>query len=140
VSAALRKARRPRGLPSAFPPAIPPTTFGRGPALNLDTRTIDEDSLHGGYVQFNYLYKNRHTGTWFPFSRWHYYDGGRKFARNAPRERINEIDFGLEFAKWAEFEITGMFTHTFTRTRTSVFPYTRSTNGNRVGVQVQWNY
>lgn len=115
-------------------------TFGRGPALNLDARTIAEDSLHGGYVQFHYLYKNSHTGTWFPFSRWQYYDGGRKFARNAPHERVNEVDFGLEFARWAEFEITGMFTHTFARTRTSAFPYTRSTNGNRVGVQVQWNY
>lgn len=115
-------------------------TFGRGPALSADNRTIEADDLHGGYVQVGYLRQSRRTGTWFPFSRWQYYDGGRKFGRNAPRERVNEIDFGLEFARWAEFEVTGMFTRSFTRTRTSSFPYTRSTDGTRVGVQVQWNY
>jgi hypothetical protein len=80
------------------------------------------------------------SGTWFPFMRWNYYDGARKFARNAPRTQVNELDFGLEFARWAEVELTGMFTHTFTRTRTSAFPYRPTTSANRVGLQVQWNY
>jgi len=114
-------------------------TVGRGPGLSADTRSIGLESLQGGYVQVNY---RRQTGfaTWFPFTRWNYYDGNRKFARNAPRSKVNELDFGLEFAKWAEVELTGMFTHTFTRTRTSTFPYGSATEGNRVGVQVQWNY
>lgn len=115
-------------------------TWGRGPELSEDVRSIGVGSLHGGYVQAGYLYRSPHVGTWFPFSRWNYFDGARKFARNAPRERVNELDFGLEFARWSEFEITGMFTHTFRRTRTSAFPYTDATSGNRVGLQVQWNY
>ena len=115
-------------------------TWGRGPAQSRDLRTIVSDDLQGGYVQLHYLYKHARTGTWFPFTRWQYYDGGRKFARNAPRERVNEIDVGLEFAKWAELEITGQYTHTFARTRTSAFPYVSTTHGNRIGVQLQWNY
>lgn len=115
-------------------------TWGRGPTLSRDFRTIDVDDVQGGYVQLHYLYRNAHTGTWFPFARWNYYDGGRKFARNAPREKINELDFGLEFAKWAEVEVTGQFTHTFERTRTSTFPYLPTRAGNRVGLQLQWNY
>jgi hypothetical protein len=49
---------------------------------------------------------------------------------------VNELDFGLEFAKWAEVELTGMFTHTFTRTRTSTFPYGLTRDANRFGLQV----
>ena len=63
-------------------------------------------------------------GTWFPFIRWNYYDGGRKFARNAPHMQVNEMDFGLEFARWTELELAMIYTRTFDRTRTSVFPYT----------------
>lgn len=114
-------------------------TVGRGPALSADLRSIGLESLQGGYVQVNYR-KQTGFATWFPFTRWHYYDGNRKFARNAPHSKVNELDLGLEFAKWAEVELTGMFTHTFTRTRTSTFPYGSATSGSRVGIQVQWNY
>lgn len=113
--------------------------FGRGPELSPDYTRIDSESLHGGYVQINYRLPYP-SGTWFPFTRWNYYDGGRKFARNAPPTRVNEIDFGLEFAKWAEVELSGMYTHTFRRTRTGSFPYSSTLDANRVGVQLQWNY
>lgn len=113
--------------------------LGRGPQLSSDLRRIETAALQGGYVQLNYHTKNS-TGTWFPFTRWQYYDGARKFARNAPADLVHEIDFGVEFAKWSEVEITGMFTHTFQRTRTSTFPFARTRDANHVGVQVQWNY
>jgi hypothetical protein len=114
-------------------------TFGHGPALSHDGRSIERRSLHGGYLQLSYRYRGAH-GTWFPFTRWNYFDGARKFARNAPISHVNEVDFGLEFARWAELETTAMYTHTFGRTRTSSFPYALSTRGRRVGLQVQWNY
>lgn len=113
-------------------------TFGRGPSLSQDNRRIEVDGLNGGYVQFGYLARNHH-GTWFPFTRWDYYDGARKFARNAPQLRVNDIDVGLEFARWAEFEITAMYSRTLLRTRTTA-PYGRTERGNRLGLQVQWNY
>jgi hypothetical protein len=37
-------------------------------------------------------------------------------------------------------ELTGMYTHTFRRTRTGSFPYTSTLDANRIGVQLQWNY
>lgn len=113
--------------------------FGKGPELSANNARIESRSLHGGYVQINYRQQNR-TGTWFPFTRWNYFDGARKFARNAPPTRVNEVDFGLEFAKWAEVELTGMYTHTFRRTRTGSFPFGQTLNANRIGVQLQWNY
>ncbi len=114
-------------------------TVGKGPQLADDGRSIGARRLHGGYVQIDYHLRNS-TGTWLPFTRWNYFDGARKFARNAPAVDVNEVDFGVEFAKWAEVEVTGMFTHTFKRTRSSTFPFALTRDANRVGFQVQWNY
>jgi hypothetical protein len=114
-------------------------TFGKGPQLSDDLRSIEARTLHGGYVQAGYRGRNA-AGTWYPFARWNYYDGARKFARNAPRNEVNEVDFGVEFARWAEVEITGVYTRTIRRTRTSAFPYALTRDANRLGIQVQWNY
>ena len=114
-------------------------TFGRGPELASDLRSITSRSLQGGYVMASF--RGRHaSGTWFPFARWNYFDGARKFARNAPRNEVNELDFGVEFARWADVELTGVYTRTLRRTRTSTFPYALTRDANRVGLQVQWNY
>lgn len=114
-------------------------TFGKGPQLADDLRSIGAKSLSGGYVQANYRFRHP-SGTWFPFTRWNYYDGARKFGRNAPRDEVNEVDFGVEFTRWSEVEITGIYTRTIRRTRTSTFPFDLTRNANRVGFQVQWNY
>jgi hypothetical protein len=114
-------------------------TVGTGPQLSDDLRSIGARRLQGGYVQVNYHARNA-AGTWLPFTRWSYFDGARKFARNAPAFDVNEVDVGVEFARWAEVEVTGMFTHTFRRTRTSTFPFGLTRDANRVGFQVQWNY
>jgi hypothetical protein len=114
-------------------------TVGRGPELSDDHRSITRESLNGGYVQVNYR-KARGTASLVPFVRWQYYDGARKFARNAPSEHVNEVDFGVELARWTELEVTMIYTRTFERTRTSLFPYSATRDANRVGFQVQWNY
>ena len=114
-------------------------TFGTGPELTADLRAIESRSLHGGYVQVAHRGRTA-AGTWYPFARWNYFDGARKFARNAPRNQVNELDFGVEFARWADVELTGVYTRTLRRTRTSTFPYALTRDANRVGLQVQWNY
>jgi hypothetical protein len=115
-------------------------TAGTGPSLSENLREIEADFLHGGYLQLNYRRTTTALGTWFPFTRWNFYDGARKFARNAPRTRVNELDLGVEFARWAELELTAVFSHTFSRTRTGTFPYVPTRAANRLGFQAQWNY
>lgn len=112
---------------------------GRGPELSDDLTRIERRGLNGGYVQASY---RRADGgrSLFPFARWQYYDGGRKFARNAPHMKVNELDLGLEFARWAELEVTLLYTRTFERTRTSTFPFGSTKGTNRLGFQAQWNY
>lgn len=113
--------------------------IGRGPQLSNDFRTINDEFLTGGYVQLNYKYDDPSTGTWFPFIRWQYFDGGRKFAANAPNLHVNEIDIGVEWSPYPEVELTLMYTRTIDRTNTRVFPYDQSV-GDRFGIQLQWNY
>ena len=112
---------------------------GRGPELSSDRRTIGADTLHGGYVQFAYKDQNK-LGNWFPFTRWQYYSGGRKFAVNAPNELVNELDFGIEWSPWKPVEFTIQFTHTFDRTNTRTAPYNDTTSADRISFQAQINY
>jgi hypothetical protein len=115
--------------------------IGQGPELSADLRAINTEFLHGGYALVNFRHAVANSrAILFPFTRWNYFDGGRKFARNAPRSKVNEIDFGLEIAPWPEVEFTAMYTHTFYRTRTGSLPYDITRNANRLGLQVQWNY
>lgn len=113
--------------------------IGEGPSLSDDFAVIEKRSLNGGYAQVSYLQQNA-AGRWMPFARWHHFEGGRKFGTNAPRSRVHELDIGLEFARWADLELTMMYTRTFERTRGNLFPYAATKNANRVGFQAQWNY
>ena len=113
--------------------------FGIGPELSSDRRTISAGSLNGGYVQLSYKDDNR-LGAWFPFLRWQSYQGGRKFAINAPSERVNELDFGIEWAPWPAVEFTVQYTRTFERTNTKIAPYLNSESADRISVQAQINY
>ncbi len=116
--------------------------WGRGPQLQEDLLTIEEENLQGGYVQANWMVKAE-SGVWFPFARWNYFDGARKFARNAPEDQVNEVDFGIEYCPVPEVELTVMYTHTFWRTDTTDTtgtPYEEARGEHRIGFQVQVNF
>lgn len=112
---------------------------GRGPQLSSDFRRVESDFLQGGYVQLNYRQESS-LGTWFPFVRYQRYDGGRKFATNAPDSIVEELDLGMEWSPWKELEVSVSYTHTFHRTNTRTAPYADALGSDRIGIQVQWNY
>lgn len=114
-------------------------TWGRGPQLTDDATRIDVESLQGGYVMANWLQRGD-SGSWFPFVRWNFFDGARKFARNAPRAEVNEIDVGIEWAPVPEVELVVQYTHTFWRTDTTTAPFDEATGDDRIGFQVQVNF
>lgn len=114
-------------------------TVGEGPELNPNGDRIESRFLHGGYVQAHYKWDSPY-GTIFPFTRWNYYVGGRKFANNAPKETVNEIDFGVEYSPFPEIELTLLYTHAIERTNTRTAPFDEAKDVHRVGAQVQWNY
>lgn len=113
--------------------------WGRGPQLASDLASIDDRSLHGGYVQVNCAVATA-NGPLFPFARFNYYDGARKFARNAPWSEVSELDFGVEWSPWPEIELAIMYTRTFHRTDTSTSPFDEVEGADRLAFQLQWNY
>ena len=119
--------------------------YGRGPELNSNASRIDSSSLHGGYVQFSWRVQDlslrgRGLGEATPFTRWSYFDGGRKYGRNAAASVINEIDVGIEWQPIPAVELMLAYTPTFTRTNSSSFPYASTTTAHRIGLQLQFNY
>ncbi|MBL8901116.1 MAG: porin, partial [Planctomycetes bacterium] len=113
--------------------------WGHGPELRDDFSTIEKRYLQGGHVQASWI-ESGSTGTWVPYARWNFYDGGRKNARNTPGERVDEIDVGTEWSLWPEVELTVQYTHTFVRTNTNVAPYQEAHGDDRIGFQVQINF
>ncbi len=113
--------------------------WGRGPTLSRDRERVESDFLHGGYVQVQYRLEAL-GGVILPFARWQRNAGGRKFARNAPDTRLEEVDAGIEWSPLKELEIAITYTHTFRRTNTRMAGYPETTDAHRVGFQVQWNY
>lgn len=117
--------------------------FGRGPQISDDYTHIESRALHGGYVQASYRLQNLRLAEWelgeaTPFTRWNFYDGGRKFGTNASADLVNEIDVGTEWQPFPALELLLSYTPTFTRTNTKTFQ--RTENAQRIGVQLQFNY
>ncbi len=113
--------------------------IGTGPRLSYDFSQITSGWLNGGYLQANYQI-GAGSGKLFPYTRWHYYQGGRKFGSNAPFEYVNELDFGFEYLPWTDLELSVQYTWTFDRTNTSQAPYADVQGASRIEFQAQWNY
>jgi len=119
-------------------------TWGEGPQLSNDLRTISSESLSGGFVQAVYRHVFPNQSELLPFVRWQHFDGARKFATNAPRTNVDEIAIGFEYIPYPEFEISVMYA-TGTRTNTvdnpaGAGPRYRDVNYSYLGIQAQINF
>ena len=114
-------------------------TVGQGPQLSNDRTSVSVQDLKGGYIQLNYRILQGEQ-EFFPYVRWNYFDGARKFATNAPKMVVNEIDVGCEWQIRKEVELQVAYTFTNERNNTATSPYTNVVDARRLAVQLQWNY
>lgn len=119
-------------------------TIGRGPALNAAQTAIEERALYGGYAMLLYKHDTECWGTWFPYVRYQYFQGGYKSERNAPYNRIEEWELGTEWQinPAAELTLAYMLTD---RTNTTANATPGSTSygqfdGQAIRLQFQVNY
>lgn len=82
--------------------------IGRGPEYNKYTDSIELRNLAGGYVMVNYQLKLK-DHTLIPFVKYKYYNGGKKFEQDARSYTINDLDLGIEWQLWKNFELTLMY-------------------------------
>ncbi|WP_375580625.1 porin [Marivirga tractuosa] len=83
--------------------------WGTGPEFNKQTNTIEQTSLEGGYATLTYKF-TKFKQLFYPFMRYHYYDGGKKFERDARSYNVNELEIGMEWRPVRAFELVAHYT------------------------------
>jgi phosphate-selective porin len=122
--------------------------WGKTPGLDAASGVVKEQKLDGGYVQA--MYKIDHVkvgetdGTLIPFVRWQYFDGFQKAETNAPQNKVNDWETGVEWQIAPEVELVAYWHH---MNRTNVVTGAASGtadykkfNAEALRVQLQYNF
>jgi hypothetical protein len=117
--------------------------WGRTPGLDIRANRIIDRSLRGGYVKAMVRLQNR-FGTFLPFARWQTFDGANKAETNAPANRVDDVELGLEWQIAPEWELTAAY-HRFHRNNlvtgnTAGRPDYERFEAEALRVQVQFNF
>lgn len=134
--------------------------IGRSPELSKDRTQVVQGSLRGGYLQMYYNYTcDTFCQSIFPYVRYQEYFGAKKFAANAPRYSVRELEVGLEYQFNSALELTvayawvkrtsddpallpqvpGGFCGAGSGISCSQTPY-QLQSGNLLRFQLQWNF
>jgi hypothetical protein len=113
-------------------------TLGRGPEFNKLTGTIEDAALKGGFATFSYSLKlQKHV--FIPFSRYQYYEGGKKHERDARSYRVREFEIGAEWQPNKNFEL--VMNYTFSKRRYEDFQLPNNfQEGSLLRIQAQVNF
>jgi hypothetical protein len=82
---------------------------GKGPEFNKATNTIDEKSLHGGYITLNAKLPINEQLI-YPFVKYQYYNGGKKHEIDARSYEVKELELGLEWLPYKNLELVAVYT------------------------------
>ncbi len=112
--------------------------IGRGPEYDRLTNSVIESPLKGGYITASY--KLDFNGqTLIPFSRFQYYDGGKKHELDARSYEVKELEIGAEWQPNRNFELVVMYTMSARRFEDAVNPVNYQ-RGNLLRIQAQVNF
>lgn len=84
-------------------------TRGHGPQYAAGTNTIEARPLEGGFVQAMFRWEVDGQ-TLHPFVRAHRYRGGKKVEQDARRYDVSDLDVGVEWLPFPNFELTAQWT------------------------------
>lgn len=131
VGATLVLYPRPFGIQTEY-------NIGTGPRYNTLTNTVDETDLNGGYVLLNYKWdiKKQHI---YPFAKFQYYDGGKKYEKDARSYIVRDYEFGIEWQPIKAFELTAEYVIADRTFEDSALPINRQ-QGNVLRLQAQFNF
>jgi len=131
VGATLVLYPRPFGIQTEY-------NIGTGPRYNTLTNTVDETDLNGGYVLLNYKWdiKKQHI---YPFAKFQYYDGGKKYEKDARSYVVRDYEFGIEWQPIKAFELTAEYVIADRTFEDSALPINRQ-QGNVLRLQAQFNF
>ena len=112
--------------------------IGRGPEYDKLTNSVIESPLKGGFITASY--KLDFNGqTLIPFSRFQYYDGGKKHELDARSYEVKELEIGTEWQPNKNFELVVMYTMSARRFEDAANPVNYQ-RGNLLRIQAQVNF
>ncbi len=112
--------------------------IGTGPRYNPATNRIDQTDLNGGYVLLNYKWDLKKQRI-YPFAKFQYYDGGKKYEKDSRSYVVRDYEFGVEWQPIKAFELTAEYVVADRTFEDSVLPVNRQ-QGNVLRLQVQFNF
>ena len=113
--------------------------WGTGPQYNPQTRYIQQHPLNGGYILLNYRKRFPNGMVLFPYGRFTYYNGGKKFELDARKYLVVEGDFGLEMQFGKYIEVTPQYQYGDRLFEDGAKPINRQL-GSLLRLQLQFNY
>ncbi|SFD40377.1 porin [Flavobacterium phragmitis] len=112
--------------------------IGKGPRYNTATKSVDETDLNGGYVLLNYKWDIKKQRI-YPFAKFQYYDGGKKYEKDARSYVVRDYEFGIEWQPIKAFELTAEYVVADRTFEDSALPINRQ-QGNVLRLQAQFNF
>lgn len=112
--------------------------IGQGPEFDKSTNSIITQNLHGGYILASYKLDFKGQSL-IPFSRFQYYDGGKKHELDARSYEVKELELGAEWQPNKNFELVVMYTFSSRRYEDAVLPINFQ-RGNLLRLQAQLNF
>lgn len=115
--------------------------IGKGPRYDKVTNTVDVSNLEGGYVTLNYKWdinKEKHRFV-YPFAKFQYYDGGKKFEKDARSYIVRDYELGIEWQPIKAFELVAEWVISDRTFEDSARPNNRQ-QGNLLRLQAQINF
>lgn len=113
--------------------------IGKGPRYDKVTNTVDVSSLEGGYVTLNYKLDLPKKQLIYPFAKFQYYDGGKKFEKDARSYVVRDYELGIEWQPIKAFELVAEWVIADRTFEDSALPNNRQ-RGNLLRLQAQFNF
>lgn len=115
--------------------------IGKGPRYDKVTNTVEVSHLEGGYVTLNYkLDLNKEKQRFlYPFAKFQYYDGGKKFEKDARSYMVRDYEIGLEWQPFKAFELVAEWVIADRTFEDSSLKNNRQ-QGNLLRLQAQFNF
>lgn len=112
--------------------------IGTGPEFNKLTNSIDQKNLSGGYFQAMYNLKIKNH-VFFPFVRYQVYKGGKKHELDARSYDVEDLEIGVEWQPFKNFEIVADYTISNRRYEDAV-KIDNLQKGSLLRLQAQFNF
>jgi Phosphate-selective porin O and P len=113
--------------------------IGKGPRYDKVTNTVQVSDLEGGYITLNYKWDLPKKQYLFPFAKFQYYDGGKKFEKDARSYVVRDYELGLEWQPFKAFELVAEWVIADRTFEDSALKNNRQ-RGNLLRLQAQFNF